>query len=233
VSGSGLVVQNLNAGYGGVAVLHDVDLQVGEGELVALVGPNGAGKSTLLLACSGLVRASAGSVRLDGAELAGMPAHRVARSGLVQVPEDRSLFPGLTVEEHLRVVTSSPDIDVYALFPPLRPLRHRRAGLLSGGEQQMLCLARALYCRPRILLVDEMSLGLAPTIVDRLFSALAELAAQRGIGVLVIEQHVHLALRNVSRGYVLSGGRVVAQGSAAELERRWSEIEASYLGLAG
>jgi branched-chain amino acid transport system ATP-binding protein len=229
---SGLVVSQLNSGYGGIAVLHDVDLHVRPGELVALVGPNGAGKSTLLLTCSGLVRATSGVVSLDGRDLARLPAHKVVRAGVVQVAEDRSLFYGLTVEENLRVAANSPGLDAFELFPDLRPLRRRRAGLLSGGEQQMLCLARALYCKPRILLVDEMSLGLAPIIVDRLFSALARLAVELNLGVLIVEQHVHLALRNVQRGYVLSGGRVTAEGSAEDLERRWPEIEASYLGVA-
>jgi branched-chain amino acid transport system ATP-binding protein len=232
MSGSKLLVTELSSGYGGVAVLHDVNLRVDPGELVALVGPNGAGKSTLLLTCSGLVHATSGSVQLGGRNLVGVPAHEIVRAGLVQVAEDRSLFYGLTVEENLRVAAREPSIDAYELFPDLRPLRRRKAGLLSGGEQQMLCLARALYCKPQILLVDEMSLGLAPIIVDRLFAALGELARELQLGVLVVEQHVHLALRNVSRGYVLSGGRVTAEGTAADLERRWPEIEASYLGIA-
>jgi branched-chain amino acid transport system ATP-binding protein len=232
MSGSELVVHELSSGYGGIAVLHDVSLRVDPGELVALVGPNGAGKSTLLLTCSGLVPATAGSVQLGGRDLVGVPAHQIVRAGLVQVAEDRSLFYGLTVEENLRVAARAPTIDAFELFPDLRPLRRRKAGLLSGGEQQMLCLARALYCNPRMLLVDEMSLGLAPIIVDRLFTALAELARELQLGVLVVEQHVHLALRSVSRGYVLAGGRVTTEGSAADLERRWPEIEASYLGVA-
>lgn len=225
-------MSNLSAGYGGIAVLHGVDLRVRPGELVALVGPNGAGKSTLLLTCSGLVRPTAGEVKLDGRDLRALAPHQIVRAGVVQVPEDRSLFYGLTVEENLRVAARNPGLDAFEFFPALRPVRRRRAGVLSGGEQQMLCLARALYCKPRFLLADEMSLGLAPKIVDDLFSVLRRLTTELHLGVLVVEQHVHLAFRNVQRGYVLSGGRVAAEGPAEDLERRWPQIEASYLGVA-
>ncbi|MGC9667594.1 ABC transporter ATP-binding protein [Planosporangium sp. 12N6] len=227
-----LTISKLRAGYGGVTVLHDIDIEVKPGEVVALVGPNGGGKSTTLLACSGLVKVESGEIKLGDRNIQNLAPNQIVKAGVVQVPEDRSLFYSLTVEENLRVASGSPSFDAFELFPELKPLRRRRSALLSGGEQQMLCLARALYCEPRVLLVDEMSLGLAPLIVERLFEALRDFATRLNIGVLVVEQHVHLALKHVERGYVLSAGRITAEGSAAELEARWPEIEASYLGVA-
>ncbi|MFD0228183.1 ABC transporter ATP-binding protein [Streptomyces hirsutus] len=232
MTGKTLTVSGLSAGYGGVPVVHGVDLSVAPGEVVALVGPNGGGKSTIMLTCSGLVKPLGGQIRLGDEVLNGRSPNELVGKGVVQVPEDRSLFYSLTVEENLRVASSAPPrVDAYDLFPELKRLRRRRSALLSGGEQQMLAMARALYCNPSILLVDEMSLGLAPLIVERLFDALRSLSAEFGIGVLVVEQHVHLALKHVERGYVMSGGRITAEGSAADLERRWPEIEASYLGV--
>ena len=223
-------VSGLSAGYGRLTVLHHVDLHLGEGEIVSLLGPNGAGKSTLLLSISGLVKISAGDVRIDGRSVLHSAPHAVARRGVAHIPEDRSLFPSLTVDEHLRLASKPGSTDVYALFPELARMKNKRAGVLSGGEQQMLALARALVANPRALLVDEMSLGLAPVIVERLFAALGEISRSRGIGILLVEQHVHLALKYTQRGYVLSGGRIAAEGSSADLLDRWSEVESSYLG---
>ena len=228
---SGLVISGLRAGYGKVAVLRDVDVAVRPGEIVALLGPNGGGKSTTLLASSGLADVTQGDIRLDGTTLVGLSPTRIVRAGLVHVPEDRSLFGSMTVEENLRVASSADLSPMWELFPELERMSNRRAALLSGGEQQMLCLARALRCDPKALLVDEMSLGLAPLIVERLFVALEQLVSTTNVGVLVVEQHVHVALKYVSRGYVMSGGRVTAEGSARELEARWEDIEASYLGV--
>ncbi|KUP97245.1 ABC transporter ATP-binding protein [Thermobifida cellulosilytica] len=225
-----LEVAGLDAGYGPIQVLHGVDLSVSAGELVCLLGPNGAGKTTTLLACSGMVRVASGDIRLDGRSLLRLSPHAIARRKLAHVPEDRSLFPSLTVDEHLRLCARPGGMDVLELFPELRKRRTKRAGVLSGGEQQMLALGRALATGPRVLLVDEMSMGLAPVVVERLFSALQEIAVSAGLAVLMVEQHVHLALRYAQRGYVLAGGRVRTHGTAAELRERWPEIESSYLG---
>jgi len=225
-----LEVSGLTAGYGRLTVLQDVSLRVHPGEIVSLIGPNGAGKSTLLLSISGMTRISAGAVRLDGFQVSGRTAHGIARLGISHVPEDRSLFGSLTVDEHLRLTAKAGALDVYRLFPELARMKNKRAGVMSGGEQQMLALARALVTNPRVLLVDEMSLGLAPVVVERLFAALVDIASKNGIGILLVEQHVNLALRYADRAYVLSGGRIRAEGGAKDFLNRWHEIEASYLG---
>ncbi len=244
-----LRVEHLVTGYSGVPVVHGVDLSVGAGEVVALVGANGAGKTSTLLAISGLLPVLDGSVEVLGHTVrAGRPRHRaramahperLARAGLAHVPEDRSLFTALTVAENLRLGLRRADthravtqrIDTaLASFPALEPLLHRQAGLLSGGEQQMLALARALVAAPKLLMVDEMSLGLAPIIVEHLLPALRSIADDRGIGVLLVEQHVPMALAVADRAYVLSRGRVEAEGPAQELAARRELLEASYLG---
>ena len=225
-----LEISALDAGYGPIQVLQNVSISVGAGEIVSLLGPNGAGKTTTLLACSGMVKVSAGDIRLDGESLLRLPAHTIARRRLAHIPEDRSLFTSLTVDEHLKLCAKPGGMDVLELFPELKKRRNKKAGVLSGGEQQMLALGRALAANPRVLLVDEMSMGLAPVVVERLFSALKEIAASAGLAVLMVEQHVHLALKYAQRGYVLAGGRVRTHGTAEELEGRWSEIESSYLG---
>lgn len=225
-----LEVSDLTAGYGALTVLRGVSLEVRPGEIVSLLGPNGAGKTTTLLACSGLVRVSGGEIAVAGQSVLGVAPHLIARRGVAHIPGDRSLWPSLTVAEHLRLTAKPGAIDVYELFPEIARMTEKRAGVMSGGEQQMLTLARALVTRPRVLLVDEMSMGLAPVVVERLFATLRRTAAEQGIGVLLVEQHVHLALNWADRAYVLAGGRIRTSGTAGELKERWADVQASYLG---
>jgi branched-chain amino acid transport system ATP-binding protein len=216
----------LSAGYGQVPVLNDVDLRVGAGEVVALVGANGAGKTTTLLALAGEVPVTAGQVRFDGGAWTGT-LHQRARQGLRLITEDRAVFMSLSVADNLRLAHRSVD-EPLAIFPELRPLLRRKVGQLSGGEQQMLTLARALAGHARLLLADELSLGLAPIVVGRLLRTVRA-AADRGMGVLLVEQQIRNALAVADRAYVLRRGRVVLAGPAAELRGRIDEIEASYL----
>ena len=230
-------VSGLAAGYAGVPVVRDINLHVSPGEVVALLGPNGAGKTTTLLTISGLVKVLDGSVHvLDRPVTFGAP-HKTAQRGLGHVPEDRSLFFGLTVAENLKLGMRGSRADQRAryaraleLLPDLRGLMERRAGLLSGGEQQMLAMARALVSDPKVLMVDEMSLGLAPIIVERLLPIVRNIADQSGIGVLLVEQHIHMALTIADRAYVMNHGEIVIHGSGAELAERRDLLEASYLG---
>jgi branched-chain amino acid transport system ATP-binding protein len=236
-----LEVRDLHAGYGRTVVVRDLSLTVEPGEIVALLGPNGAGKTTTLMTVTGLLPALAGEVRLFGGPVDTRAPHRNARRGLGCVTEDRALFGGLSVRDNLRLAArddgggrvrrSRPDLtDVTRYFPALGPLADRRAGLLSGGEQQMLVIARALVARPRLLLVDEMSLGLAPKIVDQLATVLRRVADDLGIGVLLVEQHVPVALSIADAAVVLAHGEVVARGPAADLAERPDLLQASYLG---
>ncbi len=228
-----LEVEQLSAGYDRAAVVRDLTLTVSPGEVVALIGANGAGKTTTLRAISGLVKPMAGRIRLDGEDLAGMSPTTRVRNGIVHVPQGRGIFYGLTVNEHFRLdgLREGSDLDAaFAHFPALRDLGGRRAGLLSGGEQQMLAIARALSRRPRLLLVDELSLGLAPVIVERLLPVVREFASRHGTAVLLVEQHVQLALEIADRGYVLSHGELVASDSAERLRADNALLTASYLG---
>jgi branched-chain amino acid transport system ATP-binding protein len=222
-----LATRGLSAGYAGQPVVHDVDIEVAAGAVVCLLGPNGAGKTTTLLTLSGELPAIGGQVLLDG-EPTKAPLHRRAREGLGYVTEERSVFKGMSARDNLRCGGVSPG-EAIELFPELERCMDTRGGLLSGGEQQMLTLARALLRRPRLLLADELSLGLAPLVVDRLLRAVREAATERGTGVLIVEQHARKALRYADRVYVMSRGRLAMALSAQEARARLNEIEATYL----
>jgi branched-chain amino acid transport system ATP-binding protein len=233
MSESVLAIERLTAGYEDAAVLRDLNLKVEEGEVVALLGPNGAGKTTTLRAISGVVRPMHGRILLRGHDLAGASISARARMGIAHVPENRGVFFGLTVAEHFRLGHRRERLDedtAHRHFPALAELRDRRCGLLSGGEQQMLAVGRALARHPRLLLLDELSLGLAPLIVERLLPVVREYAKESGCGVLLVEQHVQLALTVADRGYVLSHGEVVLHDSAEALRANRDLLMASYFG---
>jgi ABC-type branched-subunit amino acid transport system ATPase component len=217
----------LSAGYGGLAAVRDLDLQVGPGEVVGLLGANGAGKTTTILALAGELAPMSGEVRFMGDASRHSLATR-AQKGLGLVTEQKSVFMRLTAAENLRLGRGSVE-RALEIFPQLRDHVGRRAGLLSGGQQQMLTLARVLAADPRILLVDELSLGLAPIVVQQLFEVIRRAADERGVGVLLVEQHVRNALEVADRLYILQRGRCVLQGTADELRQSLDEIERSYL----
>ncbi len=228
-----LALESLTAGYDGAPVVRDLTVDVGPGEVIALLGPNGAGKTTTLRAISGVVRPLAGSIRLDGEDLAKRSPTARSRLGIAHVPEGRGILFGLTVAEHFRLRYRNERLDqdvAFQYFPALARLRERRAGLLSGGEQQMLALGRALARRPRLLLLDELSLGLAPIVVEGLLPVVSTYAKESGCAVLLVEQHIHIALAVAERAYVLSHGELVVHESAEVLRADHQLILSSYLG---
>jgi branched-chain amino acid transport system ATP-binding protein len=222
-----LAARGLSAGYAGQPVVHELDLEVQPGEVVCLLGPNGAGKTTTMLALSGELPALGGHVEFDG-EATTAPLHKRARQGLAYVTEERSVFKGLSTRDNLRC-GGVEAADALAVFPELEKRMNVRGGLLSGGEQQMLTLARALCRRPRLLLADELSLGLAPLIVDRLLQAVRAAADRDGTGALLVEQHARKALKYADRALVMVRGRVRMQLSAAEARGQLADIESHYL----
>jgi branched-chain amino acid transport system ATP-binding protein len=232
-----LSVEKLRAGYGPIDVLHDLDVHVDAGEIVALIGANGAGKTTTLMAISGVVKARGGRIDFDGKPLNGIHAHDIVKLGLAQSPEGRKIFPRLSVLENLQMgaftrrdaPAIADDIEkMFAMFPILKERKHQAGGLLSGGQQQMLAIARALMARPRLLLLDEPSLGLAPQIIIQIFDTIRELNKQ-GMSVLLVEQNARMALKVAHRGYVLETGRITFTDKADVLLND-PRIRAAYLG---
>ncbi len=231
-----LSVEGVHSHYGPIEALRGVDLTVGEGEIVTLIGANGAGKSTLLMTICGNPHASAGRVLFEGEEITALPTFQIVRRGLAQAPEGRRIFPRMTVLENLQMgavvgeeANFQEDLDaVFATFPILAERRGQRGGTLSGGEQQMLAIARALMSRPRLLLLDEPSLGLAPLIVKQIFAVIADINRSRGMTILLVEQNAFHALRLANRGYVMANGKIVLQGTGEELMAN-AEVQAAYL----
>jgi branched-chain amino acid transport system ATP-binding protein len=231
-----LQIESLHAGYGPIRALRGIDLEVRRGEVLALIGSNGAGKTTLLMTICGIVRPTAGRIRYEGRDIAGASAYRIMNQGLAQVPEGRRIFPQMTVLENLQMggAGSAPadfrrDLDwVYSLFPVLAERRGQSGGTLSGGEQQMLAIGRALMSRPRLLLMDEPSLGLAPMIVKRIFQIIAEIN-RRGTTILLVEQNAFAALKLAHRACVLSTGEIALSGTAQSLLDN-PDVQRAYLG---
>jgi branched-chain amino acid transport system ATP-binding protein len=228
----------ISAGYGSFQVLFDVSLEVPQGEAVGVIGPNGAGKTTLMRVISGLVQRYTGAMRLDGRSIGGLPAHRIVERGIAHVPENRRLFPRLTVEDNLRIGAYLPrarrqcgeQLDrVYKLFPRLKDRREQLAGTLSGGEQQMCAIGRALMSDPKLLLMDEPSAGLAPLVVAQVFDLVHRIRAE-GLTVLIVEQNVQQVLDVVDRAYLLEVGRIKLAGTSTELKGN-DFIRKSYMGL--
>jgi len=233
-----LRLDGINAGYGSFAALFDVSLDVEHGEAVGVVGPNGAGKTTLMRVISGLLPPRSGRIVLEGESLAGAPAYRVVAAGIAHVPENRRLFPRLSVEENLRMGAYLPAARrvfaeraawVYELFPRLKERRNQLAGTLSGGEQQMVAIGRALMSKPKLLLMDEPSAGLAPLVVEQVFELVKRIRAE-GFTVLIVEQNVRQVLAVVDRAYLLETGRIKLAGASAALQQN-PVIQQSYLGL--
>ena len=231
-----LSVKGVETFYGAIQALHGVDLDVTRGEIVTLIGANGAGKSTLLMTICGNPRARGGKITFDGEDITALPTHQIVRRGVAQVPEGRRIFARMSVYENLQMgaILGDPanfksDIDrVFAMFPRLAERRDQRGGTLSGGEQQMLAIGRALMSRPRLLLLDEPSLGLAPLIVRQIFDSIGRIAREEGVTIFLVEQNAFHALRLADRGYVLANGRVRLSGSGKELLAN-QEVRAAYL----
>ena len=233
-----LAISGLRAGYGKIEILHHVDLTIEQGQIVTLIGANGAGKTTLLKTITGLVRSSSGRIEFDGTSIVGRPPHKIVALGISHVAEGRAILKRMTVLDNLRMgayVRSDSAVDrdigqVLERFPALAERRNQMAGTLSGGEQQMLAIGRALVARPRLLLLDEPSLGLAPKIVTRIFLTLRELK-QEGKTILLVEQNARLALQIANQGYVMERGKIVLSGSGKEL-LDMPEVQRTYLGQA-
>jgi branched-chain amino acid transport system ATP-binding protein len=231
-----LEIRGLEVRYGGIRAVKGIDLVVEAGELVCMIGANGAGKSSTLRAVSGLLQPAPGQVKYDGRDLAGVKSHVRARSGLVMVPEGRGIFPQLTVEENLAMgayTRSGPEVEadrdrMFGLFPRLRERRTQTGGTLSGGEQQMLAIGRALMGKPKLLLLDEPSMGLAPIVVQKIFEVVRDIN-RAGVTVLLVEQNANLALQVASRAYVLESGLITLSGPARELAND-PKVKAAYLG---
>jgi branched-chain amino acid transport system ATP-binding protein len=233
-----LELVDLHAYYGNIHALKGISLRIDKGEIVTLIGANGSGKTTTLNAISGIVRAQEGRVRLRGVDLGGIPSHEIVARGVVQVPEGRRMFARLTVEENLKMggytVTTQADLRAgidraYSMFPRLRERRNQVAGTLSGGEQQMLAIGRALMARPEVLLLDEPSMGLAPVLVDFIFDTISKLHAE-GTTILLVEQNARMALQIADRGYVIETGQIVLSDTAASL-RENDMVRKAYLGI--
>ncbi|MBK5104180.1 MAG: ABC transporter ATP-binding protein, partial [Burkholderiales bacterium] len=236
VGGDLFEVAGLHAGYGAEPVLKGIDLRVRQNEMVAVLGANGAGKSSLMRALAGLHRPVQGNIKLAGTDLQGLPAHKVVAQGVVLVPEGRQVFPELSVSDNIRLGAflrrDAQEHEIEAMldrFPRLRERRHQRAGLLSGGEQQMLAVARGLMSRPRLLLLDEPSLGLAPAVINDLFAVLDSLRDEK-VTILLVDQMAGLALALADRAYVIESGAIVATGSAAEIAADGA-LHRTYLGM--
>lgn len=234
-----LDLKNVSASYGSIQALKDVSIRVEKGEIITLIGANGAGKSTTLMTISGIVRPTHGSIELDGVDLTGTEPDRIVAAGVSQVPEGRRIFPYLTVQENLDLgaylrrdgEAIRKDLEyVFSLFPILSQRRHQAGGTLSGGEQQMLAISRALMARPRLLLLDEPSLGLAPLIVQQIFEILTQINTENGTTIFLVEQNAYMALRIAHRGYVMENGRItLADQSSALLENE--QVKSAYLGV--
>lgn len=234
-----LQVENLDAGYGDIQVLHNVSLDVGEGELVSVIGANGAGKTTLLKTISGTVKTRRGQLTFDGKRISGLPPHQVVAAGIVQVPEGRLLFPDMTTRENLEMgayLTSSRDemtkrlASVYELFPILSEREKQDAGTLSGGEQQMLAVGRALMSSPKLMMLDEPSLGLAPKLVQSIFDMVVRINKELGISVLLVEQNVQLSCEISNRAFVIENGEIVLNGPGSDMLEN-DHVRRAYLGL--
>ncbi len=233
-----LSVENLHVSYGAIKALHGVSLTVPQGAIVTLIGANGAGKSTTLRSLSGLVKSTAGSIKYDGREISKLPPHRIVGGGLCHVPEGRMIFSNLTVQENLKMgaylqrdkkwITSQTDY-VYSLFPRLKERESQAAGTLSGGEQQMLAIGRALLSRPKFLMLDEPSLGIAPLLVKTIFERIVEINREQGLTILLVEQNANLALDVSSYAYVLETGKILIEGPSAQVKAD-PQVQAAYLG---
>jgi branched-chain amino acid transport system ATP-binding protein len=234
-----LEVSNLEVSYGSIRALHGVSLKVPEKAIVTLIGANGAGKSSTLRALSGLIKARAGTVTYDGADITNLAPHKIVARGLCQVPEGRMIFPNLTIDENLRMgaflrrdaKAIAADMDyAFTIFPRLLERRKQLAGTMSGGEQQMLAIARALLSKPKFLMLDEPSLGIAPLLVKSIFEKIVEINRTTGLTILLVEQNANLALEVSTYAYVLETGKVILEGPSAEVKAN-PQVQAAYLGI--